>query len=153
MMCLVPVPVTGSMKKHGTSICIEQWKRGWLLQGAGTRFATWFFAIHPISSQNWALYATVHSLAFQTLAHNARVALAMQDIEISQFCRAIYCLMRVDFSAVCALRYCDANIPVMSKIYCLVKRVDYAILSSQTILNDKGLFGLMSGGLCDEGNE
>ncbi len=74
-------------------------KRIGLLRGAGTRFATWFYAMHRLLRQNRALYATGHSPAFQTLVHNARVALAVQDIENSQFWRAIYCLMRYVFPA------------------------------------------------------
>ena len=124
-------------------------KRIGLLRGAGTRFATWFYAMHRLLRQKRALYATVHSPAFQTLAHNARVALAVQDIENSQFWRAIYCLMRAVFPALCAMRYCDANVPAMDKIYYLVKRVDYALLSSQPILNDEELFGPMYGDLCE----
>ena len=52
-------------------------KRIGLLRGAGTRFATWFYAMHRLLRQKRALYATVHSPAFQTLAHNTRVALAV----------------------------------------------------------------------------
>ncbi len=52
------------------------------------------------------------------------------------------------FPALCALRYCDAKIPAMDKIYYLVKRVDYALLSSQPLLNDEELFGPMYGALC-----
>ncbi len=58
--------------------------------------------------------------------------------------------MSVVFPALCAMRYCDANVPAMDKIYYLVKRVDYALLSSQPILNDEELFGLMYGALCEE---
>ncbi len=74
-------------------------KRIGLLRGARTRFATWFYAMHCLLRQKQALYATVHSPAFKTLAHNARVALAVQDIENSQFWRAICCLMRAAFPA------------------------------------------------------
>ncbi len=119
------------------------------MRGAGTRFATCFFAIHRFLRQKQALYATVHSSAFQTLAHNARVALAVKNIENSQFWRALYRLMSAVFPALCAMRYCDANVPVMDKIYYLVKRVDYALLSSQPILNDERLFGPMYGALCE----
>ncbi len=56
--------------------------------------------------------------------------------------------MRAVFPALCAMRYCDANVPTMDKIYYLVKRVDYALLSSQPILNDEGLFGPMYAELC-----
>ncbi len=57
--------------------------------------------------------------------------------------------MRAVFPALCAMRYCDANVPTMDKIYYLVKRVDYALLSSQSILNDEKLFGSMNGDLCE----
>ncbi len=124
-------------------------KRIGLLRGVGTRFATWFYAMHRLVRQKWTLYATIHSPAFQTLAHNARVALAVQDIENSQFWRAIYCLMRAVFPALCAMRYFNANIPIMDKIYYLVKRVDYALLSSQPNLNDEGMFGPMNGAIFD----
>ncbi len=60
----------------------------------GFRFATWFYAIYGLLSQKHALYATVHNPTFQTLAHNTRVALAVQDIENSQFWRDIHCLKR-----------------------------------------------------------
>ncbi len=61
--------------------------------------------------------------------------------------------MRAVFPALCALRYCDANILAIDKIYYLVKRVDFALLSSQTILNDECLFGSMSSALCDGVNK
>ncbi len=57
------------------------------------------------------------------------------------------------FPALCALRYCDAKIPAMDKIYYLVKRVDYALLSSQPFLTDEELFGPMNGELCDGVND
>ncbi len=51
------------------------------------------------------------------------------------------------------MRYCDTNIPAMDKKCCLVKRVDYAFLTSPSILNDKGLFEPMYGALCDGVND
>ncbi len=57
--------------------------------------------------------------------------------------------MRAVFPALQAMRYYDANVPAMDKIYYLVKRVDYALLSSQPIFNDEGLFGTMNVALCD----
>ncbi len=48
------------------------------------------------------------------------------------------------------MRYCDANIPVMDKIYNLVKMVHYALLSSQTVLNDEGLWGSMINALYND---
>ncbi len=74
-------------------------KRTGLLRGVGTRFATWFYALNHLVRQKRALYATAHSPALQSLAHNAGVTLAVQEIEKSKFLRAIYCLMRVVFPA------------------------------------------------------
>ncbi len=59
--------------------------------------------------------------------------------------------MRAVFPSLQSIRYCDANIPTINKIYFLVKRVDYALLSSQSISNDEGL--LMHGALCDGVND
>ncbi len=50
--------------------------------------------MHGLLRQKQALYATGHIPAFQTLEHNARVSLAVQDIQNSQFSRDIYCLKR-----------------------------------------------------------
>ncbi len=108
-----------------------------LLRGAGTRFATWFYAMHCLLRQKQALYATVHSTAYQTLVHNARVASAMQDIENSKFWRVLDCLLRAVLPALWGMRYCDANILTMDKIYYLMKRVDHALLSSQSIFMTK----------------
>ncbi len=58
-------------------------------------------------------------------------------------------MMRAVFPALCAMRYCDANVPAMDKIYYLVKRVDYALLSSQPMLNDEELFGPLYRATCE----
>ncbi len=152
--------VFGSSASYGThaqfltqTSALNNAKRIDLLQGAGTRFATWLYAMYQLLSQKQVLYATVHSPAIQTLSHNARDELAMQNIENSPFFRVIYCLMRAMFPALCVLRYCVANIPVMDKMYYLVKMLDDALLSSQTILNDEGFFGSMSSALCDRVNK
>ncbi len=50
-------------------------------QGPGLQ--TDFMLCINLLRQKRALYAIVHSPAFQTLAHNARVASAMQGIENS----------------------------------------------------------------------
>lgn len=111
-MCLGPGQVTESMHKQASAL-------NW------TRFASWFYAMHLLLKQKQALYATFHGPLFQTLTHNAMVALAVQDIENSQLWKAIYCLMRAVFLAICALKYCDAKIPAMDKVYYFVKRQDY----------------------------
>ncbi len=42
-----------------------------LLRWAGTRFATWFYALHRLLYQKKSLLATVHSPYFTSLALNA----------------------------------------------------------------------------------
>ncbi len=69
-----------------------------------------------------ALFATVHGSYFATLANNAKTALAVQEIESIQFCRAVYCQLRAVFPTLRALRYCDSNKPTMDKIYYLFDR-------------------------------
>ncbi len=49
-------------------------KRIGLLQGAGTRFDTWFCAIHRLLREKHVIYATFHKPTLQTLACNSRVA-------------------------------------------------------------------------------
>ncbi len=51
--------------------------------------------------------------------------------------------------ALCALRYRNANVPAVDKINYLIKWVDYALLSSQPILNSEWIWGSMSADLCD----
>lgn len=150
----------GSSASHGIHIqfmtqahALDNWKRIGLLQEARTRFATLYCAMHCLLRQKRALYGTVHGPAFQSFAHDARVALAMKDIENSQFWRAIHRLLRAAFPTRHALKYYDANIPSIDKINYLMKKVDNAFLSSQTILNDEDLFGFMSRLLCDRINK
>ncbi len=119
-------------------------KRIGLLRGTGTRFLTWFYAMHCLLRQKWALHDIVHGPAFQTIVHNARVTFAMQDFENPQSWREIYCLMRAVLPVLQAMRYCEAKVPAIT-IYYLVKRVNHTLLSSQPILNDEGLFGPMNG--------
>ncbi len=57
--------------------------------------------------------------------------------------------IRTIYPALCALRLCDANILAKDKIYHLVKRVDYTLLSSLTIEKDESLFKPRSGALCN----
>ena len=61
-----------------------------LLRGAGTRFATWFYAIHWLLRLKRALKATIHGAAFESVAKNARVVLAVEDIEDEVFWKSIF---------------------------------------------------------------
>ncbi len=107
-------------------------KRIGLMRGAGTRFATWFYGLHHLLCQKKALVATIHSPYFATMAHNAKVALAVQDIESNQFWKAVYFLLRAVSPALRVLRYCDANKPAMNKIYYLCNRGQDALLRSNS---------------------
>ncbi len=44
-----------------------------LLHGAGTHFATWFYAMHCLLRLKRALKATIHGAAFESVAKNTRV--------------------------------------------------------------------------------
>ncbi len=50
-----------------------------LLRGKGTHFATWFYAMHRLLRLKKALKATIHGAAFESVAKNARVALAVEN--------------------------------------------------------------------------
>ncbi len=133
--------------------CFNNGKKIGLLQGAGTRFATWFYAMHRLLRLKKALKATVHGTAFDSAAKNARVVLAVEDIEDDVFWRAIFCLLRAVFPALKALQFCDSNHPAMDKIYFLVHCADCALKKSSSMLDDECLFGSSSRSAltgCDE---
>ncbi len=127
------------------SCAFNDGKKIGLLRGAGTRFATWFYAMHRALRMKPVLKATIHNPSFASLSKNDRVAACIQDIEDEVFWKAIYCLLRAVFPALKALRYCDSDIPAMDKIYFLVKRADEALQASQFVLDDQDLFGSMRG--------
>ena len=142
--------VFGSGASHGIyaqfiaqAAAYNNGKKIGLLRGAGTRFATWFYAMHRALRMKPALKATIHNPSFSSLSKNDHVAAAIADIEDEVFWKAIYCLLRAVFPALKALRYCDSNIPAMDKIYFLVKRADDALHDSQLLLDDQDLFGSM----------
>ena len=67
-----------------------------LLRGAGTRFATWFYAMHCALRLEGALLATVHDLHFSKLdivKTNNCVMLAVHDVKSKSFLRAVYVLL------------------------------------------------------------
>ncbi len=61
-----------------------------LFRGAGTCFATWFYAMHWLLRLKRALKATIHDAAFESVAKNARVVLAVEDIEDEVFWKSIF---------------------------------------------------------------
>ncbi len=78
------------------------------------------------------------------------------DIHINA-CKFVYfntdslnnCLSWEEFQALCTLIYCDVSVPIIDTIYYLVKRVDYALLSSQPLQNNEELYGSMCAALCN----
>ncbi len=98
-----------------------------LLNDVGTRFATWFYAMHRALWMKPVLKATIHNPSFVSPSKIDRVAGAINDIEDEVIWKAIYFLLCAVFPALKVLRYCDSNIPAMDKIYFLVKQVDEAL--------------------------
>ncbi len=111
--------------------------------GAGTKFATWFYAMHQALSQKPILKATIHNPSFASLTKNDHVVAAVNDMEDEVIRKAIYCLLCAVFLSLKALRSCDSNIPEMDKIYYLMKQAYEALLDSQFLLNDQDLFWSM----------
>ena len=67
-----------------------------LLRGAGTMFATWFYAMHRALHLEGALLATVHDPHFAKLnivKTKNRVMLAVHDVKSKSFWRAVYILL------------------------------------------------------------
>ena len=117
-----------------------------LLRGAGTRFATWFYAMHRLLRQKKVLLATIHGPHFDKLSHNARTAICIQDVGDPVFWKAIYYLLRAVFPALRALRLCDANVPAMDKIHYLALRAEQALTKSVEFLDDMAVFGKFTNG-------
>ena len=61
-----------------------------LLRGAGTRFATWFYAMMGILTLTDAILVTVHQALFKDLAKTDVVHAAVVDIKNDQFFKAMY---------------------------------------------------------------
>ncbi len=112
-------------------------KKG-LLQGAGTRFATWFYVMHRVLWQ-------ILRLKFCQSFKNDCIEAAIKDIEEEIFWKSISCLVHAVFFALKGLRYHDSNIPAIDKNYFLKKKAVEALLCSQKVLNDNDLFGSMRG--------
>ena len=114
-----------------------------LIRGAGTRFTTWFYAIHCALRLEGSLLATFHYPHFAKLyivKTNNRVMLAVHDVKSKSFWRAVYILLRCVFPALRLLCYSDSNIPAMDKLYYLSHRVTVALETFTEDLNDNDLF-------------
>ena len=114
-----------------------------LLRGAGTRMASWFYAMHRLLRLRGALMSTIHQAKFATISlvkTDDRVREAIQDINDPDFWKAIYQLLRAVFPALRALRYTDSSKPSMDKVYMLCHRLTQALNASKEGLNNEHLF-------------
>ena len=80
-----------------------------LLRGAGTRFASWFYAMIRLVRMKNPLLATIHQEKFRELDLNERARQAILDIQDRVFWRALYAILRATFPAIRVLRYCDST--------------------------------------------
>ena len=110
------------------------------LRGAGTRMATWFYAMMRLLRLRTTFLACINQEKIQTLALNAKERLAVLDINDTVFWKAMYTLLRAVFSALRCLRYCDMNTPAMDKVYTLTHRTTVAIQNSMDDFNDTEMF-------------
>ncbi len=145
--------VFGSGSSHGMyaqflakSALLDGGRAIGLLRGAGTRFASWFYAMFRALRVKEALLATVHDpkfVALDLVKKNDRVRLAVFDITNEKMWTAFYTVLRAVYPALRALRFMDANTPVMDKLYYLVHRVSEALQLSYSKLNDASLFATL----------
>ena len=98
------------------------------------------------------LEATLAQKKFRELTLNLKQRLAVADILNPLFWKAVFTLLRAVFPALCCLRYCDTNTPVMDKISLLAYRTSVGLDSAIEALNDRALFNSDAGtsGLDDE---
>lgn len=123
----------------GQSSTIHGRKVG-LLRGAGTRMASFFYAMLRVLRLKSALRATIHQPKFLNLKKNAKIEAAVFDIQDDNFFKALYILVRAVYPALLLLRACDTNQPFMDRIYHFVHLCTEGLNKSLTDLNDEVLF-------------
>ncbi len=131
--------------------------RGWkvyLIQGAGTQMALWFYAMIRLICLQQPLMATVHQQIILDLTLTNSAKGAVHNINDKNFWKCMYILLRAVFPALRALWCCDSNTPCMDKLCYLSHRTTVALEKSQNDLNDKSLFGSLktARNLIEEGN-
>ena len=110
------------------------------LRGAGTRFATWFYAFICLLRLKDAFLATTHQAEFCDLSLNCPVGTATKDIKDKTFWQAMCALSRAVYPVIRVLRHCDSNTPAMDKVFMLSNRCLQAITKSTGDLNDTNIF-------------
>ena len=114
-----------------------------LLRGTDVRMASWFYSMHRALRLRAALMSTIHQAKFATISlvkTDDRVRECIQDINDTEFWKAIYQLLRAVFPALRALRYADSGKPSLDKIYTLCHRLTRALNSSKEPLSNQVLF-------------
>ncbi len=126
---------------HHTAMANAGCKIG-LLCGAGTRMASYFYAMHRQLCLRQALLASIHCAEFKDLKKLPKNANhCISDIINPNFWRANYILLCCVFSAIRCLRVSCSQKPAMDKkdqpVHCTTKSIDKSI----KVLNDPELFG------------
>lgn len=119
-------------------------RRVCLLLGAGTRMATWFYAMHRSLRLRAALLATIHQAKFVEIKLTERARCAVLDIENKGFWQAMFTLLRAVFPALHVLRKCDSNTPCMEQLPYIVHQTTTAIEKSMKDIGDAEIFLLFS---------
>lgn len=114
-----------------------------LLRGALTRFVTRFCSLHHLFHQKRTLLATDHSAYFTTLAHNAKVAWAVQDIKSNRFLTNK--LLAAESCVPCfedtSLLWWKQTSHI--KEFYLCDRAQNSLLRSECLLSDHSVFGFL----------
>ena len=126
-----------------------------MLRGAGTRFATWFYAMMRLLRLKDPLRATINQIKFCDLELNDRARSALIDIVDDVFWRALYALLRAVIPEIRVLGYCESNTPAIDKVYHLAHGTSKSIEKSIVDLNDNVIFGplVLGDGLRMEEND
>ncbi len=106
-----------------------------LLHGAGTRFASWFYAMMCLLRLKEPLKSTIHQQKFRDIFLNASARAAVKDIGGEKLWKCMYILLCSVYPALRALRYWDSSKPSMDKIFFLSHRTTQAIEMSKESLD------------------
>ena len=80
-----------------------------LLRGAGTRFASWFYAMMHLLHLKEPLKSTIHQQKFHDICLNASARAAVKDIGDEKLWKCMYILLCSVYPALRALCYCDSS--------------------------------------------
>ena len=117
-----------------------------LLRGAGTRMASYFYAMFRILRLKSVLGVTVSSDEVKKLSLTKRTQACIKDIKNEKFFRACYAVAKVTYPALKLLRCCDKASPVMGVLYHLSLRTTAALEHQAETLNEPHLFALGADG-------